>query len=67
MAKKKTLTGYVITADELAKSEIVIREVFLRGVTESLSCWGVEDYSIQEINGMLDMLRRYNELKEEIV
>lgn len=64
---KNTLSGYKITVDELAKSEIVLREIFLRGVHETLNNWGVEEYSVRDIEGMLSVLREYNELREEVL
>lgn len=67
--KKRTITliGYQNDPKNLKNSpESMLRECFLRATRESLNNWGIDNISIERIQGMVNLLEEFDYLNKNL-
>lgn len=52
--------------EEYNSTSVIITEAFLRACRETLDSGGIDQYQMDRIKGMLDLLEQYTKIKEEL-
>ena len=67
--KLKGISGYYNDSNvESVKghTELIVREAFLRTTKEMFDDFGIENYTIERMRGMVDFLEQFNFVQNEI-
>jgi hypothetical protein len=61
MAKSKTIKGIsnYYNSNNLGVGETAVREAFLRASRDTLDNFGISEYSVERVQGMVEMLEHY--------